>query len=362
MKISITTKALKAALEIVNKVVPQKSTMLSLCDVLFEGNGDNLVITGGNGETFIRESVKCEATGRCLLPTNLLDLVRMLPEGDVVLETNDSTAKLSWDSGTSSFPVFDPEDYPGIPDGGADVMTIKGKSLLDAVANTVPHADGNELRPAMTGVLIHAENGKVEFVATDTHTLGIHTVTMEHGENFDILVPAQYIKHIAGLTKPDDEVKIAANETNVFFRVKDTVLICRTIKSPFPKYRAIIPAKFEATLTVDKDNLLGAIKHTLVCVDKASGVIKLSLGMLETMIETQDLQQGMKAREVLANAVYDGQEMVVGFKGDRLVTCLGSVDGQNIKINLIAPNKPVLITSDTSEDMVLIMPVAVKSN
>lgn len=356
MKVSITTKALRAALESVTKVISQKTTVLGLRNYLFEGDGESLTITGGDGDTFIRETVSCKAEGKGLLPQNLLALVRTLPDGDITIGIDNNTATISWDCGSSKFPFSDASDYPMVPDGGDELLTINAEPLMKALAYTVPHADGNDLRPVTKCVYIRAENSSIDFVASDTHTLGLYTITMEHGGNFELLVPASDIKRISGLANANDEVRIASNGKSVFFYMDKTVLICRNVQSKYPNYRSIIPSKVEATLTVDKDSLLGAVKRTLICADKVSECIRFSLGMLETKIESQDLSLGVRAREVVDGAAYEGQEMVIGFKGEYLIRSLETCDEQECKINLVAPTIPAVLTSGSDSCLTLIIP------
>ena len=357
MKVSITTKALKAALESTKKAIARKPVMMSLNFFHLEGGRDTLTVTGGDGETFIRETVSCEAEGRCLLPPDLLALIRTLPEGDVVIKTDDNKATVSWDSGSSKLPVFDPAEYPPVPDGGDELLSVDGGVLMSAVADTVPHASGDDLRPAMQGVLIRAAGGSIDFVATDVRTLGLHTIELDHGKDFDLLVPADDIGHLSGLMTTGGTVRIATDGKNAFFRTGGTTLVCRIIKHPYPNYRSIIPAQTEGTLTVDRDALLGAIRRTLICSDREAGVVRLSLGALETVVEAEGKNQEGKAREVLDGAAYDGPQMTVGFRGEYLVRCLNTVGDQEVTVRFIAPNKPAVMTSKSC--LMLILPVRI---
>lgn len=357
MKISITTKALRVALESTKKAIDRKQTIISLNYFHLEGSGETLTITGGNGETFIRETVPCKAEGRCLLPPDLLALVRTLPEGDIVIETDDSKATVSWDSGSSILPTFHPLDYPTIPDGGDELLSVDGEVLMSAIADTAPHTCDNDLRPAMKGVLIHAAGGSIDFVATDVHTLGLHTASVEHGGDFDLIVPADGVKYLSGLMTPGNMVQIATDGKNVFFRTGGTTLVCCIIKHPYPNYRAIIPTQTEGTLTVDRNALLGAIRRTLICADKDAEIVRLSLGALETVVEAEGKNQGSKAREVLDGATYDGPQMTVGFRGEYLVRCLSTVGNQEVTMRFVAPNKPAMLTSESC--LMLIIPVRI---
>ena len=360
MKFTINSRVLKSALESANKGINPKPTIPSLANFLLEGDGLTLTITGSDGNTTIKETLDCEAEGKALLPTNLLELVRTLNEGEVTIETTDTTATISWKNGKSTFPAFKTGEYPDIADYEGGYLTIKSDTLTSALNHTLPHVANDEMRPVMGGVLLNAKNdGTIDFVASDSHTLGLYTIKSDHKEPFSFVCPASALKIIVGLAKAGD-VEVAKDETSIFFRVGSTTIITRQIVGKFPNYSGIIPKTFNSTLTAEKGVLLDSLRRVLVCASKASGHIKLTLGMLETQIEAQDLSFGVSARETPEDAKYDGGDLTIGFKGEYLTKCIAPIESSEVKVNFIDARHAAVVTSDEDASIMLVMPVQIQ--
>lgn len=359
MKITINSRVLKSALESANKGINPKPTIPSLANFFLEGNGNYLTITGSDGNTTIKETIPCETEGKALLPTNLLELVRTLPEGDVTIEVETASASISWRNGHSTIPAFNTEEYPTIKDYEGEYLAIKGETFASALSHTLPHTADDGLRPVMGGVFFNAkDDGTIDIVASDSHTLGLYTIKTGHTTPFNFIVPAPALKLVSGLVRVGD-VEVASDENSIFFRIGTTTIQSRKIVGSFPKYENVIPKSFASTLTAEKAILLGAIKRVMVCSSKASGHIKLSLGLLETTIEAQDLSMQTSARENPDGISFNGSDLQIGFKGEYLVKCISALESGEVKINLNDPRKAAVVTSEDDTSIALIMPVQI---
>ena len=359
MKITINNKVLKSALESANKVINPKASLPITTNFLLRAEGDYLAVIATDTGITIKESVPCLAEGEAVLPVNLLELVRVLPDGDVTIEADSTLAKVAWSNGNSTIPAFDPKDYPDInTNPSSDYIKIDGSSLSSALSHTIPHLDNNELHPQMSGVYFNAKSGSaIELVATDTHTLGLYTIQQGNGSEFDFICPFNSVKLLAGVAKSQD-VEFVTDETNIFFRIGATTIVTRKIIGRYPNYASIIPKSFNSQLTAKKSELVSAIKRVLVCANKASGHIKLSLGLLGCFIESEDISTGTAAKESLDGVTYDGADLVIGFKGDYLLRCISAIEGNEVTIKFTEAKKAAIVTGDEDTSIALIMPVA----
>lgn len=359
MKLTINSRVLKSALESANKGINPKPNIPTLANFLLEGNGSYLTITGSDGNTTIKETIPCETEGKALLPTNLLELVRTLPEGDITIETEDTTATILWKNGKSTIPAFPVSDYPEIKDYEGEYLAIKGDTFASALSHTLPHTADDELRPVMAGVFFNAkEDGTIDIVASDSHTLGLYTIKADHKEPFNFVAPANALKLVSALAKVND-VEIANDDASIYFRIGTTTIQSRKIVGKFPKYESVIPKTFTSTLTAEKALLLNSIKRVSVCANKASGHIKLSLGMLATTIEAQDLSLQTSAREDPEGVTYEGADLAIGFKGEYLVRCISAIESTEVQIKFNDPYKAAVVTSDEDAGTMIIMPIKV---
>lgn len=359
MKFTINSRVLKSALESTAKAINPKPTIPSLADFLLEGDGLTLTITGSDASTTIKETLDCEAEGKALLPTNLLELVRTLPDDDVTVEADGNTATITWRNGHSTIPAFNPEEYPAIADYDGEYVTIEGDNLVSALAHTLPHTADDEMRPVMNGVLFKAKgDGTIDVVASDSHTLGLCTINCESEGAFEFVIPANALKFVSNLARITD-VGLGADDKSIYFKAGSTTVITRQIVGKFPRYESVIPKTFASTLTAEKGVLLNSLKRVLVCSNKASGHIKLTLGMLGSTMEAEDLSMGVCARENPEDVTYDGADLVIGFKGEYLAKCIAAIESETVKINFTEARRAAVVTSDEDTSIMLIMPVQI---
>lgn len=360
MNFIIDSKTLRTALETANKAVKQKSTIPALDNFLIEGDGQTLTITGSDAENTVRVQVPCQAEGSLLFTPSLLELARTLPVGDVSIETDDTTATIKWKKGQSTLPVLPSEDYPEIatlPDD--DYLTLDGTRLSEALVHIIPHTANDDLRPIMCGALFNGkEDGTLDIVASDAHTLGLFTIGSQHKEPFNVVIPANALKFVVGAAK-DGDVAIACDETNIFFKAGDITVITRQIEGKFPAYNSVIPKNFVSEFVADKAELLSTIKRVLVCASKASGHIKFTLGALGSEIEAQDLTLQTSAREYL-DGEFNGDDITIGFKGEYLIKCINAIESDTIKIKFNGANKAAVVTSEDDPSTALCMPVQIQ--
>lgn len=359
MEIKINSRLLKSALESANKAIDNKPSIPALANFLFRGDGNYLTIIGSNAATTIVESIPSTAEGVAVIPTNLLDLVRVLPDEEITLTADIAACKVRWASGESSLPCFNPADYPEISrtEGGVH-FSLASDVLASALNHAVPFTSDDELRPIMAGVLFNGRDGKLDVVASDSHTLGLVTVPCESEEPISFVCPASVLNIVRNAKC--DTVDIIANNESCELRFGTTTVIARTIIGKFPAYRSVIPTSFSSSLNAKKSVLLDSIKRVLICASKATGCIKLSLGVLGCDISAEDTGFNTAAREVPSEVLYDGADLVIGFKGDYLVRAISAIECENITIKFNGSNKAAILTSEGDPCTMLVMPIKIQ--
>lgn len=160
MKFSISSDRLKEALAKVSTVVPSKTTLPILQDILFELNGNTLTLTATDLEISVRmtlDPVDGEEDGAIAIPEDkLTSVVKALPEGLLLrFETLDSDrVVITTNKGGEYKMSAEPsESFPSIPEmiGADSGIEINGEILKDIIEDTVFATSKEELRPATTG-------------------------------------------------------------------------------------------------------------------------------------------------------------------------------------------------------------------
>jgi DNA polymerase-3 subunit beta len=179
VKITCSKDELARALSLVGRAVSTRASVQVLGGVLLRANGGQLQLAATDMELSLRLAVDCEVDGdgAVVAPGRLLvDLARLLPEGEVVLEHKPEQNALEVTCGSASYKLntYSAEDFPKLPDAeSAQTFTVDRAAFLETVARVARSASRDESRPVLTGILVRFEGGKLVMAATDSYRLSV---------------------------------------------------------------------------------------------------------------------------------------------------------------------------------------------
>jgi DNA polymerase-3 subunit beta len=135
------------------------------------------------------------------------------------------------------------DDFPNPPEeDDVETLTLSSKKIQKGILNTVFATSNDELRLAMTGVLIQIDFTKMHFVATDAHKLVKYTLgNLKTDIARSLIVPKKGLNLIKNAFSEECDVTISFNKANIFFSFGRTKIICRLIDAKYPEYNAVIP-------------------------------------------------------------------------------------------------------------------------
>jgi len=162
------------------------------------------------------------------------------------------------------------------------------------------------------------------------------------------------------LPNTDDEVKIEFNKSNTRFSFEDYTLTCRLVDAKYPNYNAVIPKDNPNLLTINRSELLSAVKRTSIFSSKETHQVRLNISGMQLEVSAEDANYSNKANEILL-CNYKGDPLRIGFNSKYLHEMLSNLKSEEIQIELSQPNRAGIITPvdgvDVSEEVtMLIMP------
>ena len=87
-------------------------------------------------------------------------------------------------------------------------------------------------------------------------------------------------------------------------------MVCRLIEGRYPNYNSVIPQNNPYKVTVDRMQLVGALRRVSIFSSQASSLIKLRMQPNQIVISAQDIDFSTSAEETLA-CQYDGNPMSI---------------------------------------------------
>jgi len=368
MKFIVNSAYLLKQLSNINGVITTNPVVPILENFLFELDKGGLTVTASDLQTSMITDLQVESKekGNIAVPARiLLDTLKNLPEQPVTFSIDESTYSIEIisDNGRYKLSGENATDFPKVPNVSNDFSAeISTEVLARAVNNTIFATSNDELRPAMTGVYVNLGDKNTTFVATDGHRLVRYRRSDVKSDNgTSIIIPRKALNLLkATLPSENTEVSLSFNVSNAFFKFGNIRMICRLIDERFPDYENVIPSGNNIKMTIDRTDLLGALKRISIYANKTTHQVRLKITGSELQISAEDLDFSNEANERLS-CEHEGEDIEIGFNAKFLIEMLTNIDADQIRLNMSAPNKAGVIVpaeKDKGEDiLMLVMPV-----
>ncbi|MBI2429005.1 MAG: DNA polymerase III subunit beta [Ignavibacteriales bacterium] len=367
MKFSVRSTDLQKALAKTVSVVPSRSTLPILENLLFDVHANTLKVTATDLEISVSVSLEVQGSqnGTIAIPAKrIFDTVRALPDTNIAftIDVESNKIRMKTDNGEYTLTGESSEEFPSIPEfKGESEIPFEVSVLQKLIGTTLFAVSADELRPAMMGVLIQFSKNDVRTVATDGHRLvRVSNKNIASGKlSKDIIIPAKALSLIDKIAAGTD-TKVAISATHVMFKFEGTSLISRLIEEKYPNYESVIPLDNEKKLVVNKHEMLQSVRRVSLYSNSTTHQIRLSVGSDQLKITAEDQDFGSEAKEKIS-CDYSSDDMEIGFNSGYVVDVLSHLDADEVEFKLSSPNRAAIISPVTQKEgedvLMLIMPV-----
>ena len=367
MKFSVSSSDLLKRLSVANGVIGTNTVLPILEDFLFSLDGSALRIVASNLETTVITSIEvsAEEPGRVAIPAKiLLDTLKALPEQPLTFQVEENTNAITLTSAYGKYKLAGDsyEDYPDLPkDENAQSISLNSSLLLNALNKTLFATSNDELRMAMQGVYFQINENDLTFVATDAHKLVKYTFSgVGAAEATSFIVPKKGLSLLKNAIDSNNEIDLAFNKNNSFFRLGETEIIIRLIDAKYPDYNAVIPHDNANILTLDRGEFQSSLRRIAIYANKSTNQVVLNISEGSLTVSAQDLDFSNEATEQMT-CEYNGSPMNIGFNAKFLIEMLNVLSVDQVKFKLSTPNRAgILVPSEqeSNEELImLVMPV-----
>ncbi|MFC3197253.1 DNA polymerase III subunit beta [Parapedobacter deserti] len=368
MRFIVSTSILLKQLQAVSGASSSSTVLPILENFLFEIKNNILTISATDLQTSMVTSLPIEAKeeGRVAMPSKILiETLKTLPDQPVAFSVDIQTMAIEISAGDGKYKLSgeNADDFPKIPVvDNASSVTVPASVLAEAINKTIFAVSNDELRPAMSGVLVQLAEQSVTFVATDAHKLVRYRRNdIGSPKPASLILPKKALSLLkSSLPAEDASVSMEYNSTNAFFKFASIHLICRLIDERYPDYEAVIPKVNPNKLTLDRQTFLNSLRRVVIFANKTTHQVRLKISGSELNISAEDLDFSNEAHERLS-CQFEGDDMEIGFNAKFLVEMLTNLDSEEVVIEMSTPNRAGLLlpaTPEKSEDiLMLVMPV-----
>lgn len=366
MKFTVTSSELLKALNKIFGVVPAKSSMPILENILFELNSNTLTLSATDIELYSSVSMDVNGSndGSITVPAKrLMDTVRALPNTSLVFQADTESNKITMITETGEYSItgVSAEEFPKFPEISENKkMTLEATVLKEAINKTVFAVSKDELRPSLMGVLFRFRENVMTAVATDGHRLvKFESSSFSSNVDTDIIIPAKALSALLKLTEAG-EIQISSNDSHIRFVSGTSVLASRVIDETYPNYESVIPKENNLEMIISRDQLLHALRRVSLYANTTTHQIRFAMRENSLTVSAEDVDQGSQAKENIACS-YKENDLDIGFNANYINDVLTHIEEDNICFRFSGPTKAGIIEpekqSEANSILMLTMPL-----
>jgi len=361
MKFTVVSSELLKALSKIIGVVPAKSSMPILENVLFDLKGNELSLSATDIELYSSASIAVNGSedGSITVPAKrLMDTVRALPDTSLVFHADLESSKITMITETGEYNItgVSADEFPKFPEISEDKNTsLDGDILRYAVNKTIFSVSKDELRPSLMGVLFRFREGSLTAVSTDGHRLvKFESTSVTLPVEADVIIPAKALSALMKLSE-SGEIQISMSESYIRFTSGASVLASRVIDETYPNYESVIPKDNNLEMVISREQLLQALRRVSLYANSTTHQIRFALRENNLTVSAEDVDQGSQAKENIACS-YKEEDMDIGFNANYINDVLSHIDNDNVCFRFSGPTKAGIVEpEEQSKDNLLLM-------
>lgn len=363
MKLTIEKNVLLEALQKVQSIVGQRSTLPILSNVLLKAEDGIISLTTTDMEVCVKTSAAADVadSGGTTLPARrFFSICRELPSGQVEIEV-DTKDVATIQCGPAFFKLvgLPEEEFPPLPEfEESSVYSVNQDSLREMLQKVSYAASTDETRYILNGALLSFKDEKLTIVATDGRRLALveQEVEFPEGSEVDLVVPTKTISELVKTLGDEGVLRIRVSATQVAFDFDQILIISKLIEGTYPNFQQVIPAQCEERVAIDRDVMLTAVRRVSLLTDDQTASIRLNFGENKLELVTNSPEIG-EARETIP-VKYTGKEISIAFNPGFLMAPLRHLDSDEIFFELSDELSPGVIKTSVPFLYVL-MPIRV---
>jgi len=340
MELVVRKNDLLRELQLFQGIVERKNTIPILANVLLEAKDGELKFLATDLEVALRS--RCDATvtkpGALTLPAKkLYEIVKSLPDTDIRIAEDKSGVKVAADRFDSRIQTLPKDDFPTLPDGGANpTASLPGSALKEMVAKTQFAITGEDTRYFLNGAQFVLRGDSMSLVATDGHRLALVTVKRDgdaDAPEVKAILPRKTLGELGRLlTEGDTAVSYERGENHLFFEVGGRKLISRMIDGQFPAYERVIPKGNDKHIEFERERLTNAVKRVALMSNERSRAVKFQIDKGKVDVTSSSPELG-EAHETLP-VDYDGTSLQICFNAQYVLDFLAVVATDVVALEL----------------------------
>ncbi len=362
MKLICTKSNLFNGVQIVSRAVPNKTTM-SILQCILVNASDTIKMTANDMELGIETIIEGEIIEPGIVALDakyFLEIVRKLPDSDIIIET-DINYKTIITCEKTKFTILGKsgEDFSYLPNiEKLDSIIMSQFTLKDVIRQTIFSISDNENNKLMTGELFEVNDDKLKVASLDGHRISIRRINLKNSyPKKKVVVPGKALNEISKILSGDTDKDVVIFFTNkhIVFEFDRTVVVSRLIEGDYFNIDQMLSSDYETKVRINKREFLDCIDRATLLVkegDKKPVIINITDENMELKINST-----IGSMDEIIDITKSGKDIMIGFNPKFLIDALRVIDEEEVDIYLVNPKAPCFIKDSEDKYVYLILPV-----
>ncbi len=383
MELTVAKKDLLKLVARMQGVAERKSTMPVLANVLLAVDGPNalrLAATDLYLSLLGRIPAEVGKPGSVAVSAkDLFERVKMMPDGPVVIATQDNattTLKASGSARRYTLRGMPGDDFPPLPQPaeGSPTLALAVDVLSELIQKTHFSISTDETRAHLNSALFEWDGDVVRMVTTDGHRLSKVDVKVSGRQaSATMLIPLKAIQELRRLcdemiaegagSEKKPELLITQSGSSAFFQGAGTTFSVKLVDAQFPPYSQVIPQASDKVVRAPRTAFADALRAVSVAASERTGGVKLSLTKGSMRITSESPESGDGFDEIPVE--YAGPNMSIGFNAKYFLDVLAAISDEEVAIGLSGELDPAVLrpagatTTSERQFLAVIMPMRI---
>lgn len=363
MKLICSKSNLLHGVNIVSKAVPTRTTMAILECILIDASADEIKLIANDMELGIETVIEGDIVENGIIALDakiFSDIVRKLPDNEVVIET-DASFKTIITCEKAKFNIIGKsgEDFSYLPYiEKNEPISISQFTLKEVIRQTIFSIADNDTNRLMTGELFEINENQLKVVSLDGHRISIRNIELKDNyDNKKVVVPGKTLNEISKILpgSVDDDVTIYITDNHIIFEFMYTTVVSRLIEGEYFRIEQMFSSDYETKVKINKRELLD-------CIDRATLLVKEG-DKKPIIMDIRDDMMELKINSFIGSMNEDidiektGKDIVIGFNPKFFIDALRVIDEEEVSLYMVNPKAPCFIRDDDNQFIYLILPV-----
>lgn len=364
MKIHINKQALVQLISVAQKAISNRTNMQILEGILLIAKDNVLTIKATDTEISIETKVECmvEEEGSIVMNSSLFgDIIRKLPNSMIHITIDNNKVTIECEKSFFEIMGQNPDEYPQLPNVDSDErVEIASEVLISSFKQTGFAVSNDDMRLALTGVLMDIKKSQINFVALDGYRMAVKSLEKESHFERDVILPGRSVNELSKLLKEGEMIPISLGNNHICLDLDNTKFYTKLINGEFFQYEGLIRREHDLNVVVKKKDLQDALERASLLTGKdRAGLVKLDIQRDRISIKSNS-EIGNVHEEIPSQS--SGSSLLIAFNARYLLEGIRVIEEEEIVLNFTDSVNPCIIQSlEDKSYLYLVLPVRLAS-